>query len=414
MRTVQTGWLLTIAAMFAVGCRSLAPQMPLMGGTAIPVDATKAEIVAIVNRNFNERGDKPGLSAWQAEDVSFSTSMLPGVRVPGMVIVEAPRNLRLRVQNPITRGDELDVGSNSEEFWIWQKDTNPPYLFSSKHEDLPLALEHFRLPFQPDWIMEVLGVVPIDENSYTLQPSPEKGFIDLVAEQQSPTREAVRKVIRVDMRKGCVTEHSLWSESGKLLAKAELDSYRVDPKTKMAIPGTVRINWPDSNLKLAMNLGRVEVNPSYLPEVYWQLPQKNGYTHVDIGARIRAQQQQYGKSLGIEMAGHQATVPDTRPRAEPPVTAGPLPFPETTPTAPRGSSVDPFGHAAPPVAPPAPSGPASFSSQAPAFPGEPVPSTHQPVSIDRIIPVENRPLPPRDNSLPPDAPGRVRLDSLSQ
>ena len=283
--------------LLAGGCRSMEfrPRLADSGANA----ADKDEVVAIVNRNVTGGDGRGGLMSWRSMHAKFQMAPLP-VAAPGTIIVEAPRNFRLRVSHPLGGGDELDVGSNPSEFWIWQKEMNPPYLLTSHHDDMPLALQHFKVPFQPDWIMEVLGVIPIDGSAYQIHPSTQRNVAELTTTARSPNGEPMRKVIRVDTRKGYVTEHLLWDHSGRLVASAQLDGHRVEPGSQIAMPRKLRIQWPEADLDLRITLERVEVNPPHLPELVWQIPQKPGFKQLDMGDFARRQ----AAASGVLPAGH--------------------------------------------------------------------------------------------------------------
>lgn len=361
---LSTGRALSLAlALIAPGCRSLGVFPRPFQTTLIQPTASKDEVVALVNRNITGADQRGGLISWQARNVKFHTSLVP-VPVPGEIIAEAPRNFRLRVRNPIGGGDELDVGSNPQEFWLWQKAMNPPYLLTSRHEDMPIALQHFRIPFQPDWIMQVMGVIPIDGAEYELHHLPEQGSVELAANGQTPDGKAVRRVIKVSSRTGFVTEHALWGSDGRLIASAQLDGHRQDKATGAVMPGVIRINWPEHDLDLKMTLGQVEVNPPHLPDMVWQVPQKNGFKRLDMGDFARGQMSPQGGN--ILPAQHEAPL-SSSPHS-------PAPFPGALPTAGAGS-----GAAAPAEAEPTPQHAGQF-------------------------------LPPRDETAPIGPPGRVRLE----
>jgi hypothetical protein len=369
MRTtlLSIGGAVTLAfALTASGCRAF-PRLPhnFPGmGRVIDPSATKDEIVALVNRNITGSAEHGGLMSWQARNVEFIMSPIP-VPVPGEIIAEAPRNFRLRVYNPIGGGDELDVGSNSEEFWLWQKQMNPPYLLTARHEDMPIALQHFRIPFQPDWIMQVMGVIPIDGGEYELHHVPDQPYVELAANGHSPDGKPVRRVIRVSTRTGYVTEHALWGGDGRMIASAELDGHRVDKATGAVMPNVIRINWPEHDLNLKMKLGTVQVNPPHLPEMAWQVPSKNGFRRLDMGNFARSQ---ISARSPVQHVEHEV------PTAAVPAAGGPAPFPER----PGSSSA------------------AAFSAGSGGL--------HPPSG--------GQPLPPRDGSAPIGPPGRVRLDEF--
>lgn len=270
------------ALLSAAACRSIS-VWPNAGQRAAPVSATsKEQIVALVNRNVSG-DDGEALKSWRCMQAKFQMAPMP-MAADGTVIVEAPRSFRLRVSHPIGGGDELDVGSNPEQFWIWQKDM--PNLLTAQHADMGLALQHFRIPFQPDWVLEVMGVVPIDGAQYELRPAGNR-HVELVARSQSPAGESVTKVIRVDPRRGWVTAHELWGENGRAIAAAEFSDHEPDPRSNVVLPRKIRIHWPEAELDLRITLKHLEVNPPQLPELVWQLPHKAGSQPLDMGDYAR-------------------------------------------------------------------------------------------------------------------------------
>lgn len=369
MRLVRFGIAL-LALVPPAGCRSIS-LMPSSRSAAVPATASRDDVVALVNRNVTGVEGHAGLKSWRCTQAKFQMASMP-MAADGTVIVEAPHSFRMRVSHPIGGGDELDVGSNTQEFWIWQKDM--PNLLTARHEDMPLALHHFRIPFQPDWIMEVMGVTPIDGSLYELRPGA-KGQVQLTARGQSPAGDPVRKVIHVDTRHGWVTAHELWSDKGQPIARAELSQHELDERTQTVLPRKIRIHWPEADLDLRITLKHLEINPPQLPEMVWQLPQKGGCPKLDMGEYARRQ-------TGTPASPIQ-NVSDVQPQREssvqPAVDQSPFPRSAALDAADLGARPFPDLATAPP--------PAASTA----------PSTT---------------LPPRDQSAPLEPPGRVRLNDI--
>lgn len=275
-----------LALLGASGCSSikLRPSAPNL---AVPSSATKDQVVALVNRNVTGVEGNPGLTGWSCRQARFDLG--PLMKASGVVMVEAPHSFRLRVSNPLGGGDELDVGSNNEEFWIWQKGMEPPAILTAQHEDMGLALQHFRIPFQPDWIMEVLGVIPIEAEDYELRPSSKRYQMELIADSRSQTGDVLRKVIRVDTKRGWVMAHELWKPEGQLIASAVYSDHQADKVTKILMPRKIQVRWPEADLNLGIELQHLEVNPPHLPELVWTLPVKPGCRKLDMGDYARRQ-----------------------------------------------------------------------------------------------------------------------------
>ena len=273
-----------LALLTATACQSLKLR-PALVTPAVSSTATRDQVVALVNRNITGVEGQPGLTSWSCKQARFDLG--PLMKASGVVMVKAPHSFRLRVSNPIGGGDELDVGSNDQQFWIWQKGMDPPAILTAQHKDMGLALEHFRIPFEPDWIMEVLGVVPIEGSQYELRPANQRGQMELVAHTKSKTGDPVRKVIRVDTKRGWVLGHELWREPGKLIASAAYSDHQADKLTQVMMPRKIHVRWPEADLNLGIELRHLEVNPPQLPELVWTLPQKPGCRELDMGAYAR-------------------------------------------------------------------------------------------------------------------------------
>ncbi|MFV0446787.1 MAG: hypothetical protein ACK5Q5_24715 [Planctomycetaceae bacterium] len=353
----------------AVGCGSFQLGSKFGRDTAAST-ATREQMVALVNRNVQGVNGNPGLKSWRCMQARFEVG--PLMKASGTVIVEAPHSFRMRVSNPLGGGDELDVGSNNDEFWLWTKGQEPPAILMAKHEDLGPALNHFKIPFQPDWIMEVLGVVPIEAEEYELRSPPNSRLLELVSYSRAVTGQRVQKVIRVDPKRGQVTAHELWGENNKLIARAEFSDHRADKQTQVLMPRKIRVHWPEADLNLGITLDHVEINPPQLPELVWTMPTKPGCRTIDMGAYARAQTGSGGNGEPIQRVEHE---PARDSRLDEPV-------PTLDSRPPRTAALEP-----------APAGARPFPGAATPLPHSAAPSTSEPA-----------PLP---------ATGRVRLDSLS-
>src|SRR5690606_29663245 len=101
---------------------------------AISPSISKDQLVAHLNRNIQGSATTSGIAAWRSTNAKITaTGMPPGISVPATIAVEAPRNFRLRVSEPLTRVEALDMGSNRQEFWFWARDAQPPQVVTISH-----------------------------------------------------------------------------------------------------------------------------------------------------------------------------------------------------------------------------------------------------------------------------------------
>ncbi|WP_145370454.1 hypothetical protein [Maioricimonas rarisocia] len=297
--------------------------------------ASKDQIIAHLNENITGTAGGSGIVAWRSTNVSIHIPGLP--RLPATLAVEAPRNLRLLVSNPLSGGEEVDMGSNDEHFWLWLKEMDPPQVITARHEELPLAGRYLPIPFQPDWLIEVLGVIPLDPTEYQMEPAtPDGRIVELVANRLSPTGQNVRRVVRVDRCHGIVLEHRLESADRQLIARATLAKHQRDPETGHVMPSLYHVRWPQAQAQLRISVGKVDVNPRTTAAV-WEVPQKPGCPQVDLGQWAQ-------QARPVHM-----TAPQGRPAVPPPLEQ-PGRAVLWKPTADSVGDADPFS---PPTVPPA-------------------------------------------------------------
>lgn len=249
---------------------------------AWPDDITQAELVIRLNENTNQ------LRSWRTTSATIRTRGRGIVNPPpvgAMIAVESPRNFRLIATSPF--GNEADLGSNEEHFWFWNKHNEEKGVYQARHDADPERMRRFPMPFQPDWIMEALGVIGIDpEKPMTMQPgpanSPHTAF--LVADCLSPQGAKVRKWTAVDLCHGVIREHALYDARGQLIARAVLSNhhrYR-DKNSDVVLPNKIDLEWPQANVQMTITLSNVEINPEQIPSHIWTIPNIRDNPIIDM------------------------------------------------------------------------------------------------------------------------------------
>jgi hypothetical protein len=244
----------------------------------LPPGMSKSQIVAHLNKNIRS------LHGWQSHDVSISANGLR-VKLRAHIAVESPRNFRLIAKLPIG-GNEADLGSNAERFWFWTRRGHPSqkFVFHSRHDQVQRG--RHAIPIQPDWLLEVLGVIPLDETKMIYQPDVDgSGFVSLLEDRVAPDGRKVRRVILVSSCHGYIVSHRLYDAADKLLAKAELSDYqihRIDGSSSVLLPQRIALDWPQTGMSLDMHIGHVEVNPQNVPDQTWKMPRYRGYPPFNL------------------------------------------------------------------------------------------------------------------------------------
>lgn len=250
-------------------------------------DATAEEILARINQNAYSEYSPSGLHSYRSDNITVRMSGVPAAMRASMV-VEAPRNLRLRVAHPVTGGEAVDIGSNDEKFWVWVKESPQQNVITCSHDHVAVASQvcPLPLPFRPDWLMEVLGVTPISGSGYEVRrASPRSPIVELVSVQRTPDQHPIRRIVKVDTLHGVVLEHRVESLEGKKIAKAALFRHFRDPSTQLILPRQINIDWPIDGQPLALSLEFNKIDFNTQPEsvAMWMPPQMSGYPELDIG-----------------------------------------------------------------------------------------------------------------------------------
>jgi hypothetical protein len=252
-----------LAALAATGCRALGvspgrpdaiPAMPSMG---------VAQMVEQHNRNAQ---------LVQSLEATPSVSDRAIGAASGQMALVRPRDFRLTLRTA-HRGKVAEVGSNSEEFWIWSAGSKPKQYYVGHYTEAGFLASD--LVLQPEWITEALGLYVIPEDE-ARRITPHRGdagsTIVLVHHRVGPRGEPTIKKTFVDRESGRIVQHQFFAPDGKtLIARALPSNYKqvavggVDGSPGEAV-------WVPTHLKLyttppggeardfTMALGSVKIN----------------------------------------------------------------------------------------------------------------------------------------------------------
>jgi len=241
----------------------------------LPPNPTVEQVVEHVNANVDK------VQGYRAGSVRIRANNLPGLS--GHLVVARDHRLRLEVTS--LAGKEVDLGSNDEVFWLWARRNEPAGVYYAAHADMGVARQKLPMPFEPEWLMEALGVMPLSAEDVRLEGASGKGSIKLVSHHQLSDGQQIQKVIAVDPCRGTVMEHSIYDAHGQLMVRALLQDYRLDTTTGAMLARHIKLDWPQAKMSLAMDLGNVEVNPPAMPAKVWEMPVVPGCPLVDLGRR---------------------------------------------------------------------------------------------------------------------------------
>ena len=263
-RTQRTGSVsnrIGIAAavlLLAAGCNSMGLFHPKDNGTVGPIPSEKPTTIDLV-RYLNRNADKVQVLECSEVTLDGKQNGDAAPTIYGEMVCQKPRNFRLQakfVSNPA-----VDIGSNDEEFWYWIGKADP-HLFHVSYKDLP-KVKDMPFPFQPDWVVESLGMGNYDETKeYRLGGTDTEWLLEESA--TSPQGQPVKKVTVFNKGgarggKPQVTAHRLYDSKNNLICSATILEVQQDPVTQAVVPRKVVLSWPAQKMELKMTIGEVKV-----------------------------------------------------------------------------------------------------------------------------------------------------------
>ena len=313
-------WLLLAGLSFGLpGCHFFQNSDPFAPSSTCQMQDQEQMTPQQLVRHLNDRGASK-LYAWRADNVNIASrgAMAMPMSLSATLLVEAPRNFRLTAK--VFGINEVDLGSNKERFWFWTKQSERPCILTARHEQIAIAQQRLAIPFQPDWIIEALGVIPLDDQDVQLIRLPQqprgRRLGQLVSQRVSAQGEPVKKVTTVDLCHGIILEHALYNSRGQLLARAGLSEHHFEPGTGAVIPNRIDLEWPQTRMALTLTLGRIQVNPQISPQTFSMLQMPNTPV-IDLGkplpgtSRARPHHQPVSLSTDVE----EDDLPDDPPPA---------------------------------------------------------------------------------------------------
>ena len=273
--------LLPIAAMLLLtGCQSgpwAKPQEPV--DPALPMTMLRDELVDYLNQQSGN------LHSWQSSQVRMKVRMprMVPVTLTGSMACESPNHFRLNTDNTLMHAD---LGANAERCWVYIK-PGADGVISWRHEDAHL-LEQLPtgVPYiDPDWLMEVLGVTPLERERFVIGagPLPNSRELWLASSERTPTGRVLRRVIKVDTVRGVICEHAVYNEDDRVVVRAELSDHQ--PFNSHLIPRKVVLSFPSMDTELTLTFSRIETNPQIASNM-WQVPSVAGAGNIDVGELV--------------------------------------------------------------------------------------------------------------------------------
>jgi hypothetical protein len=279
------------AILLLTGCHHWPPTWQNPGdqarGRPLPDNVEASTLIRSLNDNAGR------LQSLQAADLTIDAREgSQPIGLTGVMSCQKPKNFRLVAY--VLGSQAVDMGSNDQEFWYWISKADPPYLVHCSYQDLARGGVYLPFPFQPDWVLETLGMAEYNpQGNYQVQVTPRA--VLLVEQTTSAQGQPVRKVTFFDRTTAAsgrptVIAHQLQDANSKEICSARVADVRVDSGTGAVYPRVVTLTWPAQKIEMRMQLDGVRVNalPVGQPLQVFARPQLRNVREIDL-ARLPAQ-----------------------------------------------------------------------------------------------------------------------------
>ncbi|MBY0228803.1 MAG: hypothetical protein K2W96_05975, partial [Gemmataceae bacterium] len=210
----------------------------------------------------------------------------------GNMACEKPRGFRLQAK--VMGFDAVDLGSNSEEFWFWIKDSGLPGVCHCSHAALATGKVSIPFPFQPDMIMVAMGMAdyePVGTGKYEMKDNKAAGTLELTLDGKGADGGAVKRTVVFKRNKAAragepqVVGHILRDSAGKVVCEARVKA--VHDEEGLKVPSTVELSWPEQKASMKLMLSGVKVNGidrSFSADLFTRRPRR-GVRSYDLATR---------------------------------------------------------------------------------------------------------------------------------
>lgn len=280
-------WLIATVALFAgsgASCQrpmSFSPFAPVgpAAPQVLPEVATRDQIIAAVNHNSSRIRS---ITANSASITIPGTMNLP--ILTANIAAERPNRVRITGGTAIT-GQEMDVGSNDQLFWMWVRRNQPPAVYFCRHDQFANSAIRQIMPVEPAWLLSAMGMTEIDPASVVNGPLPRgDGTVEIRSTMPSSSG-VLQRVTVIDARRAWVIEQHVYDPTGQtLLASAVAETHQYYPAEQVSLPQKLAVRLPTAGMNLKIDLGTVQINQlAGDPNQLWAMPAFDGFQKFDLG-----------------------------------------------------------------------------------------------------------------------------------
>jgi len=288
MQVARLMLLVAVTALFSSGCVLLNNRPPQPAPKPLAQRTIEVtEFVAEHNRNAER------IQSLKARpSVQIVGRRLTG-RTDARLAMQRPRDFKLEMES-VGGNKKADIGSNNEKFWFWVQNDDDKSIYWCNYADLKSS--GLPITFQPDWIVEALGLKPISPEEAAgirVKEGPERGTTTLIFPPIQNKADTYTRVVVVWNDNLRIKEYRILAgDRQTMLAQAvvkgykehEIDSDETSTIRRCYLPDEIRFDWKKEGLALDVAIQDVVINrldPALKTSIFVE-PRMPGYTRQNL------------------------------------------------------------------------------------------------------------------------------------
>jgi hypothetical protein len=201
---------------------------------------------------------------------------------------------------------KVDMGSNAQVFWVAAKiPTQQPIFYFASHTDFDSGKAKLPggIPFEPEWVMQALGMTTFSPSlAYTVRTDEKDRSYVLSWPGTTPGGMQIRKEVYfmvddadANRNEPQIRKHVIRDKKGRLICSAEVKAAKTipaggtDPQTKrpyvLQYPTHVVLRYEEQKFEMTLKLDKATVNASLSPDDthrLFDLPTNTGANPVNL------------------------------------------------------------------------------------------------------------------------------------
>jgi hypothetical protein len=223
-------------------------------------------------------------------NISLSFDGMP--KLKGTLQLERPDRLRMKAGVMGVSELGVDVGSNSDQFWVWSKASLPgqqPAIYFANQNEYRDGRSRAAIPIEPQWIIDASGLVDFSASDVHQGPFAGAGGMLKMHSIRQTSAGPVTRVCLIEPQSARIVQQALYDASNNLIAWSNSSNYRYYAEEQVSLPQRIELHViaPDGqDVKLVLDAGEYKINALYgNPDQMWTMPTPEGIPKINLAAR---------------------------------------------------------------------------------------------------------------------------------